>query len=80
MLISIQILGAVVVFFFTVALALTKANFVSRNIGLKQISHLRYCRPCIQFSLSLVQSQKSWRKLTGPSFRFGSKVENDREN
>ena len=35
---------AVVVFFFSVALAPRKANFVSRNIGLKKIS-----QPCIQF-------------------------------
>ena len=26
-----------------------KANFVSRDIGLKQINTLPYCQPCIQF-------------------------------
>ena len=33
----------------SVALALSKANFVSRNIGLKQISPLPYCQSCIQY-------------------------------
>ena len=45
--------GAVVVFFFlfffSVTLALRKANFVSRNIGLKKISPLPYGQSCIQF-------------------------------
>ena len=33
----------------SVALALSKANFVSRNIGLKQIIPLPYCQSCIQY-------------------------------
>ena len=33
----------------SVALALSKANFVSRNIGLKQINPLPYCQSCIQY-------------------------------
>ena len=30
---KIQVFGAVIAFFFSIALALRKANFVSRNIG-----------------------------------------------
>ena len=33
----------------SVALALSKANFVSRSIGLKQINPLPYCQCCIQY-------------------------------
>ena len=33
----------------SVALALSKANFVSRSIGLKQINPLPYCQSCIQY-------------------------------
>ena len=33
----------------SVALALSKANFVSRNIGLKQINPLPYYQSCIQY-------------------------------
>ena len=41
--------GAAVVFFFSVTLALRKANSVSRNIGLQKINPLPYCQRCIQF-------------------------------
>ena len=47
--------GAVIVFPFTVALALSKANFV----GLKYISPLPSCQPCIQFCFN---SQGTWRR------------------
>ena len=41
-------LVAVIVFFFSVALALRKANFASRKTGLKLISPLLYCQSFIQ--------------------------------
>ena len=38
------------VFSFSVALALRKANFViGHPFGLKEISPFPYCQPCIQF-------------------------------
>ena len=58
-------------FFFNVALALRKANFVSRNIGLKYITPLLYCQPRIQFCFN---SHFKWHLvLVSLYYRFGKK-------
>ena len=48
----IQILGTVSVFSFSIALALKKTNFVSRNTShFNKSALLPLCQPCIQFCL-----------------------------